>query len=296
MSEENVEPQETPAAEPDYESMSVEQLEGLMTGTEPAAEEVDTASEDVVEDEVEATPEPDPDTPPVEPEAETDPKPEAADEEAPPDQETLLREQVEVERKKMEADMALQRAHASRLAGEIGFLKQQLQARRAPEPQQPELREDVDYSGDDRLTLLQRKLESLETQKRQESVDQAIAGALQGFSSLMGEVSPEELKPAAEKFVGDWQQALDSTDPGTAGAMAKAVLTRIAADVEESRFLVKKQAAEERRAAMTQNLTKQKKAATISGAGAAAPPKPRQKTYDEMTVEELEVELNKLSG
>ena len=53
---------------------------------------------------------------------------------------------------------------------------------------------------------------------------------------------------------------------------------------------------EEKRAAQVRDLDAKKKAAAVSGGGAASVPRPVPKTYDEMTIDELEVEMAKEFG
>ena len=265
-----------------YENLSEAELDALFAKGEGFASE--PTPEPVAP---EPTPEPEPTPVEPEPSAEpiTEPEPEPAVE--------PVDEEAKIKQEQFEAKLRLQEAHASRMAGEIGFLREQLKSRPLPsEPYEPQSEADID-----RLTQLERRFQESEAHRTQIEVAQAVESAVNALD--VAEVIQSiqaEITAVAPKYAEQLNAARQVSDPVLARQLADAVCRSVIADAKEMAWTNRRKSLEEKKAVQARELTARKKSATVSGGGAVSATRPAAKPYDEMTPSELDAEMDKEFG
>lgn len=218
-------------------------------------------------------------------------------EEAPPSTDEIDLKAVEeegqkIEREKWQAQLALQQAHSSRLAGELGFLRKQLESRpTATEHYQPESPEE-----ENRLVRVERELQAEKSARIRGEVAQAIREGILALDAPELQTIQKELAEAAPKYREQLTAASEMTDPATARQIAEAVGRSMIADAKELAWSNRRKALEEKKASQTEALRARKRAASVSGGGAASTARPAPKTYEQMTDAELAAEMDKEFG
>jgi hypothetical protein len=192
--------------------------------------------------------------------------------------------EAKAESEKLKAQLQLLTAHSSRLAGEIGFLKQQKTSQPSPEPYQPETEAEISQ-----LTALQREVHELKQQQTRAAVERALAEGLAPIEA-MPDMSRlvEYTKDIAPRYAQQFNDAREVSDPNLARQMATAIALTIRAEALEAEAKAKRTGLEQRRAESSANLKKAKTAATISASGAVPAPTPKQKDFRDMTAEEAD--------
>lgn len=274
-----------PESEPDYDSMSLEELDRLMSGGEPAPKEPAPTDEPASETEPVAE-EPTSETEPVaeeEPEKEDEPEPE-------PDPRDLIIQELEARVKHFES-------LAGRNAGELGFVKQQL--RKLNEAHKQTVRSDDDTFDADSEPEPERRTAPRRERSRDDVATWAVSQAVQQAVNDFGRQHPDvaEMQEAIGAYLKqsgyDPSAVLESDSPVEAAKETRRVLEEAYWHSKASTASERRKAAETKRAAQIPQLEKAKRKAAISGTGGAPPPKPQPKTYEQMTLEELEAELQK---
>lgn len=282
-------------AEPNYDTMTDAELEAALA---------DNAAQPEVLSDTRPTAPPEPPRPEpeakAEPEPEPEPEPEVAKDAEKPleDDEVDLKasddERTAIEREKWNAEKALLSAHSSRLAGEVGFLRKELEAvrQRPTEPYQPESPED-----ENRLVRMERELQAERTARIRSEVAQAVKESIAGLDAPDLNVVQAEISLVAPKYREQFTAALESQDPALARQIAEAVGRSVIADAKELAWTNRRKALEEKKAAQADAMRARKKAAAVSGGGAASAARPAtQKSYEEMTQAELDAEMDKVFG
>lgn len=224
-----------------------------------------------------------------EPEPTPEPEPEAPAAEAPPEPEPdlseLEKQERELKERRLLEQLELLQAHNSRLAGKLGFLENKL--KEVKPAAEPEYRPDPEAEPE--VERLKREFQTLREEREAEKRAQALAEEAAAARARYAEskYTPEEIAAAAEKFAPMWQEALDAADTNSARELARAVMARVSTEIETTRLAAKIKAARELKATSESKRAEVKKAATISGSGAAPTPPSRPKRPDEMTPDEL---------
>jgi hypothetical protein len=198
-----------------------------------------------------------------------------------------------IERERLQAALALQQAHSSRLAGEIGHLRKQLEAiPKASEPFEPQSPEEMD-----RLSRLEQAFSDSEARRGRIEVAQAVESAISvlDVADVVGPIQAE-ISQVAPKYKEQFEAARQVTDPGLARQMADAIGRSVIADAKELAWTNRRKTLLEKQAAQAKDLVARKKAATVSGSGTTSTSRPAPKTYDQMTSEELDAEMEKEFG
>jgi len=280
-----------PNPAPDYANMSEAELDALFAKGEGF---VPTEPEKVAEPAPVPEPEPEPEPKAAQPaEPETPPQAEPPAVEVEDDLAKLEEEGLRLEREKLKADLALQQAHSSRLAGEIGYLKKQLEStpREAREPYEPQTPEEQD-----RLTRLEQAFLESERKRSQLAVAQAAETAINALDAPELASIRSEIAEVAPKYREQLASAREVNDPTLARQLADAIGRSVIADAKELAWTNRRKALEEKRTVQQAALTARKKSAAVSGGSASSAPRPAPKTYDQMTPEELDAEMEKEFG
>ena len=288
---------------PEIEEMSLDDLQKLVDW--PQEFEKAVAREVITPEQPEESSEPEPEpeaTPePVEPEASTEPEPETEPEpveEAPkePSAEELeaeiLRarfEALEAHTKKMEAKMA------GREAGEKGYIKQlkaQIEELRSGAARQP----DPDYGEPEpeirRPQVTPAEPNSVTTWAINNAVQQAAAQFSQGHPDLQ-EVQ-ESLQAYLQESGYDPQAILLTNDPIAAGRETTRVLEEAYWHAKAATRQSRVAELETKRADQVRGLENAKKKAAISGSGGTPPAPPVRKSTKDLSVAELEKQMDAL--
>ena len=266
----------------DLEAMDNSQLEALLAGLPPPGSP--PPQEAVPEEEPPAPVEDAPVAPAVE-----EPPAEPAEPEVDPIQD--FRQQWDAERRALEAKIELQMAHNSRLAGELGFLKNQPPPR--PEPDRPDAFDgQPDPRADEALSRLDKLEADVRNRNRWDGINQEIAVVRQ----LDLDAIKDDLPIAAQKFQSDIQILQDTVDPEAARLMTRRVLNAVIAEAERMKDGRDRQARIEKRAATVTDMAKVKKIGTISASGGTPAPPSKAKATSEMSVKELDSLLKEMTG
>lgn len=241
-----------------------------------------------------APPEPEP-----EPEAAKPVEPEMPPVEEPPavevedDFAAMDAEGERLKRERIEADLAFQKAHASRLAGEIGYLREQLKSapRTASESYEPQTQDEQD-----RLTRLENAFLDSEKRRTQLEVAQAADAAVSALDVPELSSLKAELAEVVPKYREQFASAREVNDPQLARQLADAIGRSVIADAKELAWTNRRKVLEEKRTVQQAALTARKKSAAVSGGSATSASRPAPKTYDQMTPEELDAEMEKEFG
>lgn len=265
----------------DYDKMTESELDALLKAEGLAEPEETPPPSPVASEEPQEEPQPEPEVIEPQPEPVEDPEPGI-------DAESFEAEGVRIKTEKLEADLNMQKAHSSRLAGEIGYLKQQLKAiPHSSEPYEPQSQAEMD-----RLSQLEQRFAESETRRNQIEVAQAVESAIGALDvpeitqSLMAEIGI-----VAPRYAEQLQSAKEISDPQLARQIADAIGRSVIADAKELAWSNRRKSLEEKKAVQAKDLVTRKKAATVSGSGATSAPKPAPKTYDDWTLDELDAEL-----
>jgi hypothetical protein len=198
-----------------------------------------------------------------------------------------------IKREKMEADLAFQKAHASRLAGEIGYLREQLKSvpRTASDSYEPSTPEEQD-----RLSRLEHAFLESENRRTQLEVAQAAESALNALDVPELTSIQAEIGEVVTKYREQFASVKEVNDPALARQLADAIGRSVIADAKELAWTNRRKALEEKRTVQQTALAARKKASAVSGGGATPGPRPAPKTYDQMTAAELDAEMDKEFG
>lgn len=233
----------------------------------------------------EPTPSPAPEPPPAEPEPEA--TPEATPESEPDIEAEAAAHAAEGERirnEKLQADLEFQRAHASRLAGEIGHLRKQIETIQRPsEPYEPQSEAELD-----RLSQLEARLERSESERLRAEVAQAVESAINALDSPSIADIDSQLAEVIPKYKGEFEAAQAMQDPNMARQMATAVGRSIIAEAMELKWQQDHAKFAEMKAASTAGNAKAKKDAAPSASGAVPPPAQKPKTIADWSPSELD--------
>lgn len=202
----------------------------------------------------------------------------AAMSEADIDRETL---RVELERR--DAALKLQQAHGSRLAGQIGYLQQELEKMK----QSPSRAEMSDLDSDDVSVVerLQREVASIRESKVAEDVDRAIAEATSVLSSnpdLQG-FEKSEYEALLTPYAQYWQDALASKDPATARLLASAVSANLVADAKVLRLKKQAEAIRAKKTVQVEETRNRKLASGVVKSSTPSPSKRPAKSFEELS-------------
>lgn len=214
----------------------------------------------------------------------------------------LARERLE--REKLSAKLELQQAHNSRLAGEIGFLKNKKPAHARPEPSdEPDAyaldgRSEPPEANADVRERLERLEGRIASEAVQEATQEAVLSAMNDLtSSVKDDKERAELdrhiKALTPRYAKDWKAAVGATDPEIAGALARGTIMNIIADAKIARLDETRDAARQERANAATALRRSKLSAAptrTTGAPSQAS-RPRAKTPDDMTEQEADAAL-----
>ena len=270
-------------SEVDYSKMSEDELNELLVSGGGVVE-------DVPEKEAEPSPTPavpEEIVPPVEEEKVAPQEPTEPDERD--ELATLEAQEERVKRERLEAQLQLQMAHNSRLAGKLGFLENQVKSiSRTSEPYEPQSQVEVD-----RLSALEARLEQSEALSSKSEVSQAVERAVSALDGPWVVELAAEIAEIAPRYVEQLKAAQETSDPDLARQIASAVALTIKAEAQELAWSNRKKSLIEKRSSQVQELSAKKKAATISGGGGTSVPRPAPKTYDQMTPDELEAEMQR---
>jgi hypothetical protein len=230
---------------------------------------------------------PEPETPPAEPEPAAEPE---STPEPEPEQDieaqaaALAAEGERIRNEKLQADLEFQRAHASRLAGEIGYLKEQIKSIQRPsEPYEPQSEAELD-----RLSQLEARLERSESERLRTEVAQAVESAINALDSPSIADIDSQLADVIPKYRGEFEAAQAMQDPNMARQMATAVGRSIIAEAMELKWQQDHAKFAEMKAASTAGNAKAKKAAAPSASGAVPPPAAKPRTVADWSPAELD--------
>lgn len=264
-----------PESEPDYDSMSLEELDRLIAGEKPPEPE-ESAPEPV--ENPEPDPEPEPQAAAAEPEPEKEPEPDTKD---------LLIQELEARVKHFES-------LAGRNAGELGFVKQQLRKLQEAQQRRPTEEDTFESEPEQERRPVQRR-EPTRDDVAAWAVSQAVSQALAEFGRQHPDAA--ELQEAIGAYLKqsgyDPKDILESDSPVEAAKQTLSVLEGAYWHAKAEVKAKARQEAETRRTAQIPQVEKAKRKAVISGAGAAPPPKPKPKAFEDMSVDELEAEIQR---
>lgn len=268
----------------DPEKMSQEEIEKALHDVAVGAI---TDSELAGEAEPEPQPEPEPEAPPPDqtdepvPEPEAEPEPEVEVSEA-----DILRAQL--------AEMEARAQHYERLAGshagKLGYLEKRLSNLES----QPVRREYEDVEA----TPQPPQSTPSDDGYKAWVIAQAVASGVQDFWREHPDTVDlqDGIKQYLEQTGYDPKSILESNDPLRAQRESKRVLEEAYFAARADKEAVRRTELQQKRADQIKNLEQLKKKAAPSASGHAPPPKPTQKSPNEMTREELDAALLEATG
>lgn len=278
---------EPEAAQPDYESMSLEQLDAVLEGrTVPESAPTDAPA-----------PAAEPETPPQPtPEATPTAEPPAPDQPAEPEFDA----QHEIELLKAQVEQAeLGRKHWEQVAGrhgsKIGFLEEQLRAR-ATAPLTPT---PADDGGDVDAPASPPPAPRAE---RDRLASWAVAQAARGAYHSFLQQNPDYAEHAAQLQAYAQERGVNpdaillSNDPGQVEAEVTGLLNGHLLHVQQQRVAARIEALKAKRAESTTRAADARRAASTSAAGVRSAPPQQPKKLDEMTLEELDAVMEQSTG
>lgn len=269
-------------AEPNLDDMSVEELDNLMRHPDQLAALTEPAAEPATEEappaaEVEEAP-PAEEAAPAEPEkAEPVAEPEVSE--------------TDILRAKIEEALAVAKKNESitgRVTGENGYLKSEIAKLRAQlagreaEPSEYEPQEEPRRQPEPRP--------SPSGYLGRVAVDRAARLFMGEHPAITSEAVAEAGKYANESF-----RAEPDDQPEDIETRMRALLREGLYDYQARQSAKLAQERETRRADQMRGVTEAKAKATISGSGSPPPPTPQPKTFDEMSVDELDAELRRMT-
>jgi hypothetical protein len=198
-----------------------------------------------------------------------------------------LVEQYRIEHEKLQAQLELQRAHASRLAGEIGHLRRQVTA---PEPDGAE-----GYNQDPDLA---QRFDRLESRINSDAIASAIAQEVQALQSPEVKALHDGgwLAKAAAPYEQDWKAATEASDANTARLLARAVARSTVADAKALQFQALREQAQTKAADQAAKLRERKIAAGATSTTPATAARPKPKTFDQMSEAEQDKYIDSRLG
>ena len=219
------------------------------------------------------------------PEAPAEPEPEAEPEPVPEvDLAASEREGERLRSEKLEAALALQQAHASRLAGEIGYLKQKIESGlHASEPYEPQSQAELD-----RLSLLEQRLEKSENERLSNQVSQAVSESIGSLDGPWVQELKDEIAVVGPKYADQLRAASETTDPALARQLATGVAMMVKAEATQMRWEKNHEAMKVQKQAASADMARAKKAQAPSGSGGVPSPPPKQKTIADMSASEAD--------
>ena len=184
---------------------------------------------------------------------------------------------------------------AGRNAGELGFVKQQLrklqEAQRAPRAEE----DTFDAEPEPERRPVQRREPSGRDDVAAWAVSQAVTQAVAEFGRQHPDVA--EMQEAIGAYLTqsgyDPKQVLESDSPVEAAKETVRVLDSAYWHAKAEATAKKRQELQAKRAAQFPQAEKAKRKAAISGTGNAPPPKPQPKSFEDMSLEELEAEIQR---
>lgn len=273
--------EEKPTADP--EDMTTEQLAEQLWPNKDGAVAPPPEDNEVPDEVVPAVPAAG-EVPAVEPPA---PAVEAPDDD---DLAALEKMQRELAERRRDEELALLKAHNSRLAGKLDFVQKKLESADRTRTESG-IGTDIEDEAPG-VSALREDLRKLKEEREAELRDQAIAAETQAFGARYAEAkyTPEELQAAGVKYAAEWQAALEDPNPQSARETTRLVLSRIATDVEAARLEKRVASAREKRAASTTRIA-QERSSSSSVSGGVRQSIHHEKSPEDMTVEELAAEL-----
>lgn len=272
-----------PRHDPSLDDMTDAEIEAALDNP-PDAPQPDVAEDDDYEEPVREAP-PAEARQEVAPQAQDAPKVESA-----PAQE---QDPLALERERMRAEFELEKAklqaHNSRLAARLGNLEKKSAQPSAPDPYE------ADASEVDRFSRLEKRVEEQEQERQAEARGRAIqegVGEVRGrpdFAAFFSDPSNlTYIQKAGEKFASDWQEALDAPDATTARLLAKAVTASVVAEARALQQEAFRSSAKSRSAEQISKLRGEKRAQAPAASVPSAVARPKAKTLDEMSDDEIE--------
>lgn len=264
---------------PNFGSKSPEELDAILNAILPDG----SLPAEVINPEP-AAPEPEkteaaPEEPEAEPEPEPEPEPEV-------DLLALEKERDRYERDELRAKLAEQQAHSSRLAGEIGFLKEKIQRGLTSTEPMPDSEEDLD-----RLSRLERALEQSEERRNRSEVSQAVDGVVARLDGPWVEDLKDEIAAIIPAYAERLQAAHGASTPELGAELATNILSAMQAEAGRMNVQKRYEAAVAKRQAATADMAKAKKAAAPSASGTVPTPAPKPKTISDMSGAEADAWL-----
>lgn len=259
--------------EPDFESMSVEDLDKLMEHPELIGQA--------------------PETPAPEPVAEVKPTPEAAPEpvkaeEPAPVEEDLDAKIRDTRIEEYEAKAKHWESVAGKHAGELGFLRGEIKQLRDAQLRAPEA---DSHAYDERpAPAPPARVDSVTQWAVQKSVEEATGKFLSGHPDYDTEMH-KEMAEYLQKSGYDPKAVMESADPVWAAREAERALEEAYWHSKARRTAAVRADLETRRATQTAKAKDAKVQAAVSGSGGSAPPATPEKPVAEMSVAELEKRL-----
>jgi hypothetical protein len=261
---------------PDFDSMSLEELDKLM-------------ADGVVESDPEEAPDPQPEVSAVPAVEEVPAAPEEpAPEEPPPSDLDILRAEME----ELKAKAKHWEEVAGRNGGRVGWLERQIgefAKARAAAPEEASYEESREPSAPaaprtDDFALW--------------AVKKAAQSARDQFIAAHPDYAPHlpELANYLQAIGYDGQSVLATNNPEYVETEFTRVFREHKSSVDAVQAAKNKELLLERRADSTRRLQEAKTKATVSGSGGTPPPKLRPKTFNEMTLEELDAAMQQSTG
>lgn len=263
---------------------SVDELEKMLDSLTPEGDLAPEATPPTPTPEPPVPPEPPPEPPAGDPAPAPPPEPPAEPE---PDLVAMEKEGERIARENIEAKLTLQEAHNSRLAGEIGFLREQLKAHPRPtEPYQPESQAELD-----RLTLLEQNVAQDRAERLKAEVSQAVESEVAALDGTWSKELAAEIATIAPKYAQQYSAALATTDPVLARQIAKGVVLSVKAEAMQVKWNARHETLLAQREASTAANAKAKKAAAPSASGTVPTPPTPTKSFADMTAKEADAWL-----
>jgi len=310
---------ESTPATPDYDSMSLEEIEAEFERTGGVNQEEPVAA---------PAPEPAPEPEPVAAEPEADPAPQVVSEDAPPEDAPAEPTEPEIDDRDLEMQemrlqmerMQLDRQHFEHLAGKnataVGDLRQELQAVSAARPTvepdpiyedtqpsvvQPRIVPAPDAGLAGKVAELQQSQMAQETERVYNSFVDRIKSDLstQGVKSDEIETQAngviEQITPALKQGFEPYGD-LSTYSVKTLSKVTRMVLDSAYTDVKLAKLAELRRTNAERKATQISETRIAKQAASPSGSGGRTTGEPPPKRVEDMTAEEADAEMIRLYG
>lgn len=293
--------------EPDYDSMTVEQLDELLSAGDGMVREDEPDPEPELEPvaEAEETPEPveatEPEVPGSNGETVEEPVVEF-------DERESLIEELRLQAEKAQADVARAELFRGREAGELGHLRKRVEELTWILQQQSSAPSDDPYAEAQPARQQQpvKPVTSVDQSRLAELEQDARAVALEAeyrdFLSAKGidpEKAPDVIGRMSASMKEQWAPYAESVQnmaPRSARKVLRVILDSSYADLRLQEVKTLREEALARKAAQVPARKQAKQAATVSGSGASPAPRVQQKAPEDMTADEANQELKRLYG